>query len=263
MPGLSGAIKRHPDHHILRPDVCGHMELRTVWAIRSFWAAHSRCHRGTADPRPRRTARTWPPNNPLAGAMVLVRGSHWTSVGHTRSHGVDQLVGRDRHPTAGLHLDRGLVADLWRALDQSRGRSGRRGTRMARIRPPGAAGETLAASLNRDPGRADHHLAPATLLCRRGQPAGVNHFGRCRWAVCLHICGYVALQPHWRQRADDDHPSCGGREYPGRGMGVYRPVNDCRGWCGDLRLEDVAKSRAPISGNTATGSAAKFVTRDC
>src|SRR5215207_7661968 len=104
---------------------------------------------------------------------------------------------------------------------------------MARVRPSGAAGHAFAAGLNRDPRRADHRLAPATLLSRR------------------------------RQAADDDHPSCGGREYPGRRMGVHRPVDDSRDWFGDLRLEVVAKSCAPGSNNTATRPAARVVTRNC
>jgi uncharacterized protein len=85
---------------------------------------------------------------------------------------------------------------------------------------PGPKGDALATSLHGDPRRAGHHLASAPLLCRRRQPFVANRCRRRHWAVRLHICGYLAVQPHFRQRADDDHPVCGGRECPAQGW-VY------------------------------------------
>src|SRR5512133_3023669 len=133
---------------------------------------------------------------------------------------------------------------------------------MARIRPPRPTGDALAASLHGDPRRAGHHLASAPLLCRRRQPFVANRCGRRHWAVRLHICGYLAVQPHFRQRADDDHPAWGGRECPDTGMGVLRPVDDPRHWSGDLRLELLAKSCPSRGDNTAAGSAAKVLTQN-
>ena len=67
----------------------------------SYHSGHSEpmgpCYHCTANPRPRRAKRTWLSNNPLAGAMALVRSRHWTSTGHTRSQCVDQSVGLDWH----------------------------------------------------------------------------------------------------------------------------------------------------------------------
>src|SRR5215217_6006604 len=100
------------------------MEPGTVPVIRSLWPPARRCYHSCANPRPRRAERTWPANHPLAGAMVLVRGRHWLPL---VIHGLNVVINR----WVGIGIPRqdfsshsGLVADLWRALNQSGERSG-------------------------------------------------------------------------------------------------------------------------------------------